>query len=106
MKTKIYKIVRIVIACVSFLNMALAYFGKPAVETDAHTIYIVVSVLVCAAVFVYNTYKNFDVTEAGTLGTKITRALKAGALASTEVVSLIKESEANYNDRPTSDNPY
>lgn len=106
MKTKIYKIVRIIIAVLSFVNMGLAYFGKPAIETDAHTVYIAVSIIVCFIVFAYNTYKNFDVTEAGAFGTKITRALKAGVIASSEVASLIKESEANYNDRPTSDNPY
>lgn len=93
MKQKIFSVVRIIIALLSFVNMFLAAYGKATIEADTYTIYVIVSVVVCIAVFAYNTYKNFDVTAEGSLGTKITRALKAGAVASSSVVALLEESE-------------
>lgn len=93
MKQKIFSVVRIIIALLSFVNMFLAAYGKATIEADTYTIYVIVSVVVCVAVFAYNTYKNFDVTAEGSLGTKITRALKAGAVASSSVVALLEESE-------------
>lgn len=93
MKQKIFSVVRIIIALLSFVNMFLAAYGKATIEADTYTIYVIVSVVACLAVFAYNTYKNFDVTAEGSLGTKITRALKAGAVASSSVVALLEESE-------------
>lgn len=99
MKNKIFSLVRVIIALLSFINMFLAAYGKATIEADTYTIYVIVSVAVCVAVFAYNTYKNFDVTEEGSLGTKITRALKAGAVASSSVVALLEESEDEDNAR-------
>lgn len=106
MKTKIFSIVRIVIAILTFVNMFLAAYEKPTVDADAYTIYVIISVIACIGVFVYNTYKNFDVTAEGALGTKITRALKAGAIASSKVAALLEESEEEYNGGPDTDNSY
>lgn len=107
MKQTVYKAVRIILALLSCMNMALAAYGKATIETDADTVYIIVSVIFCIAVFMYNTYKNFDVTAEGSLGTRITRALKAGALASESVVALLEESEDTEDDsRPESFNSY
>lgn len=99
MKNKIFSLVRVIIALLSFINMFLAAYGKATIEADTYTIYVIVSGAVCVAVFAYNTYKNFDVTEEGSLGTKITRALKAGAVASSSVVALLEESEDEDNAR-------
>jgi hypothetical protein len=93
MKQKVSNIVRIVVAIMSYVNMYLAYSGKDTIETNTYDVYLIISAIVCIAVFVYNTYTNFDVTAAGSLGTKITRALKAGAIASESVVALLEESE-------------
>jgi hypothetical protein len=73
--------------------MFLASYGKATIETDSYTIYVIVSIIICVGVFAYNTYKNFDVTAEGSLGTRITRALKAGVLASSSVMALLEESE-------------
>ena len=99
MKNKIFSIVRIIIALLSFINMFLAAYGKATIEADTYTIYVIVSVVACLVIFAYNTYKNFDVTTEGSLGTKITRALKAGAVASSSVVALLEESEDEDNAR-------
>lgn len=106
MKPKIFSIVRVIISILTFVNMFLAAYEKPTVEADAHTIYVIISVIACVGVFVYNTYKNFDVTAEGALGTKITRALKAGAIASSKVAALLEESEEECNDGPDTDNSY
>ena len=101
MKEHVFKIVRIVLALLTCANMVLASYGKATIETDAYTVYVIISILICLGVFIYNTYKNFDVTAEGSLGTKITRALKAGAVASEAVVALLEESEdAEYASRP------
>jgi hypothetical protein len=82
--------------------MLLAAFGKETVDTDAYTVYMVVSFLLCIIVFIYNTHKNFDVTAEGSLGTNITRSLKAGAIASESVMTLLEESE-DVDDEPRSE---
>ena len=106
MKQKIFSVVRIIIALLSFINMFLAAYGKATIEADTYTIYVIVSVLACLGIFAYNTYKNFDVTSEGSLGTKITRALKAGALASSSVMAILEESEDVEDDGPTPTDSY
>ena len=77
---------QIIINIIAIVNM----FLQNKIEADYSTIYFIVSIIVLIAVIVYDTYKNFDVTEQGRLGTKITRALKKGVIDNDKVEEILE----------------
>ena len=89
MSENIRKITQIIINIIAVLNMFLTKH----IETDYATIYSIVSLAVLIAVICYDTYRNFDVTEEGKLGTKITRALKKGLIENEKVTEILEDAE-------------
>lgn len=101
MRNNIIQITRLIVTVLVLINGARAASGKTELPATWDTVYLIVSALAVALTFAYNTYKNFDVTKEGALGTKVTHALKAGAISATEVMALLEESEGvEYGSGP------
>ena len=91
MSERISKIVQIVINIIAIVNMFLQAKGKTPISAEYDEIYSIVSLVVLVAVICYDTYRNFDVTQEGKLGTKITRALKKGTIENDKVKEILEE---------------
>ena len=91
MSDTVRKITQIVINVIAILNFAL----QKHIDVDYPVIYSIVSMVVLVVVICYDTYKNFDVTAEGRLGTKITRALKKGVIENDKVQELLDEVSEN-----------
>ena len=95
MRENISKIVQIIVNIIAVANLLLQSIDKPIIETDYETIYAIVSVVMLIIVICYDTYRNFDVTKEGKLGTKITRALKKGIIENDKVQEILDNTEEN-----------
>ena len=91
MSDNIRKITQIIVNIIAIIGFVM----QKNIDADYNTIYSIVSIVVLVVVICYDTYKNFDVTAEGKLGTKITRALKKGVIENDKVQEILDEVECD-----------